>query len=241
MRNGPKPRFPEAGLRFLRSLKRHNDREWFTSRKPIYEESVRAPMVALVESLAGRFARFAPEIVASPKTSLYRIYRDTRFSKDKSPYKTHVAAIFPVRGVEKHEGAGFYFHVAPTEVLVGGGLYRPFPDDLRAVRLHIAEEYRTLESIVRDRTFRRLFGSLQGDRLTRVPRGFAPDDPAAEYLVFKQFLASRVLQPEQATAPEFVDVLAKTFQALHPLIRFLNEPILRSRESRVRQNALLGR
>jgi uncharacterized protein (TIGR02453 family) len=239
MPNKTNPRFPEAGLRFLRALKRHNDRKWFIPRKHIYEESVRAPMVALVEALAERFGDFAPEIIASPRTSLYRIYRDTRFTKDKSPYKTHVAAVFPLRGVGRHEGAGFYFHIAPTEVLVGGGLYRPLPDELRAVRLHIAEKYETLESIAGNRKFMRLFGSLQGEQLARVPRAFHADHPAADYLRYRQFLASRQLPPEQASTPRFLDVLARTFEALHPLISFLNEPILEHREAKSLESALL--
>lgn len=239
MPNPTKPRFPEAGLRFLRALKRNNDREWFVPRKPIYEESVRQPMVAIVEALAERFPDFAPEIVASPRTSLYRIHRDTRFSKDKSPYKTHVAAAFPVRGVEKHEGAGFYFHIAPTEVFVGGGIYRPLPDDLFAVRRHIAEKHSTLESIIGEGRFSRMFGGLQGEQLTRIPRGFPPDHPAADYLRYKQFLAARQIAPEQATSSGFVDVLARTFQTLHPLIAFLNEPILERRDQRSFESALL--
>ena len=108
------PQFPAAGLNFLRKLKRNNRREWFLENKQTYEECVHRPMIELVNALASEFATFAPEIVASPKVSLYRIYRDTRFSKDKSPYKTHVAAGFSHRGLEKNQGAGFYLHIAPT-------------------------------------------------------------------------------------------------------------------------------
>jgi uncharacterized protein (TIGR02453 family) len=196
-------------------------------------------MVELVEALGERFADFAPEVVASPRTSLYRIYRDTRFSKDKSPYKTHVAAVFPVRGIEKHNGAAFYFHISPTELLVGGGLYRPLPDELLALRLHIAGNHESLERIVANRSFRRLFGSVQGEQLTRVPRGFATNHPAANYLRYKQFLASRQLQAEQATTARFVDLLARSFETLHPLISFLNEPILARRKAKSVETALL--
>src|SRR5262245_13677571 len=96
------PVFPQSGLAFLRKLKKNNNREWFHEHKSDYEEHVRQPMVEIVEFLAGQFSRFAPEIVAAPKVSLYRINRDTRFSKDKSPYKTHIAASFPQKGLEKH-------------------------------------------------------------------------------------------------------------------------------------------
>ena len=115
------PHFPSEGLQFLRSLKRNNKRDWFQERKQTYEEFVRAPMEAIVEALAPELERFAPDIAASTKLSLFRIYRDTRFSKDKSPYKTHVAASFPPTGMAKHQGAGFYFHIAPTEFFIGGG------------------------------------------------------------------------------------------------------------------------
>ena len=112
-------------MRFLRALKRNNRREWFNSRKERYEAEVRAPMIAIIEQLALDFRDFAPELVAGPKSSLYRIYRDTRFSADKKPYKTHAAAVFPWRGLPKHEGAGLYFHVGPEELWIGGGLYMP--------------------------------------------------------------------------------------------------------------------
>src|SRR4051812_30138334 len=100
--------FPREGLHFLRLLKRNNNREWFQEHKGIYEEYVRQPMAALIAALAEDFPKFAPEMIASPKISAYRIHRDTRFSNDKSPYKTHVAAVFPRAGLDKHQGAGFY-------------------------------------------------------------------------------------------------------------------------------------
>ena len=119
--------FPAETLRFLRALKRNNRREWFNAHRDDYESYVRQPMTAIVERLAVDLRAFAPELVASPKVSIYRIYRDTRFSENKTPYKTHVAASFPTRGLAKHEGAGVYFHVSPDEVWIGGGMYIPPP------------------------------------------------------------------------------------------------------------------
>ena len=104
------PRFPNRGLTFLRTLKRNNRREWFNAHKDEYDAYVRQPMLAFIARLAEDFRDFAPELVAEPRTSLYRIYRDTRFSPNKTPYKTHAAAVFPPRGLPKHEGAGLYFH-----------------------------------------------------------------------------------------------------------------------------------
>jgi len=232
--------FPVEGLRFLRSLKRNNNREWFQEHKTIYESAVKQSLVALVEALAADFEKFAPEMVASQKASIYRIYRDTRFSKDKTPYKTHAAAVFPRKGLEKHSGAGFYLHIAPTELLIGGGLYMPAPHDLNAVRSHIADQTDEFLSIIQGREFKKTFGQVAGEQLSRAPRGFPPDHPAADYLRHKQYLASRTLEPDKATSPRFYRIVVETFQTLLPLIRFLNEPLIRAGRARERQQALLS-
>jgi uncharacterized protein (TIGR02453 family) len=232
------PQFPAAGLTFLRKLKRNNHREWFLKNKQTYEEYVRQPMIELVNALAPEFATFAPEIVALPKVSLYRIYRDTRFSKDKSPYKTHVAAGFSHRGLEKNQGAGFYLHIAPGEFLIGGGLYSPQTEDLAAVRHHIALHHRRLITILNGRSFRRLFDGLSGEQRLRVPRGFPADHAAADFLRRKQFLASRLLPPDTVTTPQFGSIVLETFRTLHPLIQFLNEPIVRANNAKQRRAAL---
>jgi uncharacterized protein (TIGR02453 family) len=240
MKMTSRPTFPRAGLNFLKSLKRNNNRDWFLENRQVFEESVRLPMVQLIEALAVEFAKFAPEIVASPKASLFRIHRDTRFSKDKSPYKTHIAASFSVRGLERHEGAGFYFHIAPTELWIGGGVYRPAPDKLRWVRDHIADEYGRLDKIVKARPFRELFGALSGEQSSRMPRGYSPDHPALHYLRHKDLLAARELAPEEATTQDFLATLVKTFKAMHPLIQFLNEPILRNHRVQERKAHFLA-
>ncbi len=213
------PRFPKEGLDFLRALKRNNRRPWFQKRKPDYERYVKAPMVELVLALS----RDLPaEYVADPAKSIFRIYRDVRFSKDKSPYKTYVAAHFPARGLPRGVGAGLYFHISPEEVWIGGGLYAPTPQETLAVRTRIAERYRALGSLVQSPEFRKRFGELQGEKLTRVPRGFPCDHPAAEWLKHKQWIAGAELPPEAATAPKFYDTLVAHFRAALPLLRFLN-------------------
>src|ERR1051326_8332669 len=174
--------FPREGLQFLRSLKRHNNREWFQEHKGIYEKHVKQPMADLIKALADEFQEFAPEMLASTKASAYRIYRDTRFSKDKSPYKTHVAAVFPRSGLGKHEGAGFYLHIATDELLIGGGLYMPLPEDLNAVRSHIVKNPNKFLRIVQSLAFRRRFGKIEGEQLARPPRGLPVDHRVAEYL-----------------------------------------------------------
>jgi uncharacterized protein (TIGR02453 family) len=232
------PTFPQAGLDFLKSLKRNNNREWFLKHRSRYEESVRMPMLQLIEALGEEFRRFAPEILVSAK-SLFRIYRDTRFAKDKSPYKTHVAASFSARGLDRHEGAGFYFHIAPTELWIGGGLYRPAPDQLRPVRDHIDSHHERLEKIVKARQFRKLFGGLSGEQSSRMPRGYPADHPAEHFLRYKDLLAARELAPAEATKPKFFAVLVETFEAMHPLIQFINEPILRRRRMQDRKDQFL--
>src|SRR5437764_7062727 len=138
------PRFSAEALKFLRALKRNNRRAWFNAHRDDYEAHIRQPMFEIIERLGADFRQFAPELVASPKASMYRIHRDTRFSENKAPYKTHVAAVFPTRGLAKHEGAGLYFHVSTEEVWVGGGIYMPQPHHPHAAREHIASNEKAL-------------------------------------------------------------------------------------------------
>ena len=213
--------FPPAALAFLAELRKHNQRRWFQPRKHIYEESVKAPMIEAIHRVGEAFRRFAPEMVADPKISLYRIYRDTRFSPDKSPYKTHAAAVFPVRGLPKNSGPGLYFHISPEEVLIGGGMYMPEPAALRAVRARIAARPSEFIAIVESRRFRRAFGELEGERLKTMPKGYAADHPAAKYLRHKQFLFGKVFAASLATSPRFFPMLLNCFKEGMPLIRFL--------------------
>jgi uncharacterized protein (TIGR02453 family) len=219
--------FPAETLRFLRALKRNNRREWFNAHRDDYEAYVRQPMTAIVERLAVDLRAFAPELVASPKVSIYRIYRDTRFSENKAPYKTHVAAVFPTRGLPKHEGAGAYFHISPDELWIGGGMYMPQPPQLVAVREHIAGHFKQLRAIVESPGFRKHVGELSGDKLTRVPRGYPADHPAAEYLKFRHFVAGADLPPTLATSPAFYKTLLTVYRQIVPLSRFLNTPLLK--------------
>ena len=220
------PRFRLETLRFLRALKRNNDREWFKARKDQYEARVREPMIDVITALASDFRRFAPELVASPQKSMYRFYSDTRFSANKTPLKTHVAAGFPWRGLPRHEGAGLYFEIAPGWVWAGGGMWAPQPPQLHRVREHISNTYPEIQRLSRTSTFKRNLGELQGDRLSRVPRGFSKDDPAAEYLKQYRFVAGREFPASLATSADFYPTLVRTFRALMPLVRFLNEPLI---------------
>jgi uncharacterized protein (TIGR02453 family) len=224
------PQFPPDTVRFLRALKRNNRRDWFQPRKAEYEATVRAPMIAVIERLAIDFRAFAPELVASPKASMYRVYRDTRFSANKTPYKTHIAGIFPWRGLPKHEGAGVYFHVAPDEVWIGGGMYAPQPRQLYAVRAHIAANVRRMRRIIDAPAFKKTFGSLEGEKLQRMPRGFPGDHEAADLLKHRQFMAGLELPSSFASDPAFYRRVVTVFRQVVPLVRFLNEPLVAGRE-----------
>lgn len=220
------PRFPPDAVRFLRSLKRHNDRDWFRARRDAYDRLLHAPMVAIIERLAIDLPHILPGIVASPRVSMYRIYRDTRFSADKTPLKTHVAAVFPFRGLPRHEGPGLYFEVTYGWVWAGGGIYMPQPPELQRIREHLAEHHVRFRRAVSSRAFKRMFGEVEGETLTRVPRGYAADHPAADLLKHKQFLAGREWPASFASSARFYPELLKTFRTLAPMVRLLGEPLL---------------
>ncbi len=220
-------RFSPKALAFLRALKRNNNRDWFKARRDQYDLLLRDPMIELIEDLAADFHAFAPDLVARPKTSLYRIYRDTRFSENKTPLKTHIAAVFPCRGLAKHQGAGLYLEISPGWVWVGGGMYAPETSQLHAVREHIAANVSRLRAIVELPVFRRTVGRLNGHRLQRVPRGFPKDHEAAEYLKYSQFLSGREFPATFANSARFYAGVVNVFRHVAPLTKFLNEPLLK--------------
>ena len=222
----PAPRFTEQSVKFLRALKRHNTREWFNAHKADYESHVRAPMLAVIERLALDFPRIAPELIASPR-SMYRIYRDTRFSPDKTPYKTHVSAAFSHRTLPKQESAGLYFHLAADQLWIGGGLYAPQGPQLARIREHIAANLGRFRSLVEAPALQRM-GGITGSRLKRVPRGFPPDHEAGDYLRLKQYMVGAQLAPTLALSPRFYSSLVRRFTVLAPFIQFLNTPLASS-------------
>jgi uncharacterized protein (TIGR02453 family) len=224
--------FPPEALQFFRGLRRRNNREWFLPRKELFLEKVRMPMEGLVSAVNGKLIRFAPAYVTDPDKAIYRFYRDTRFSPDKTPYKDHIAAIFVRRGLRKHQSAGFYFSISDREIEVAGGLYLPGPDELRLVRNHLRLHHREFRRLIASRRLRGLMGEFQGDRLSRVPRGFCSEDEAADLLVYKQFLFFAVLDPCLALAPSCADEIAGRFRAIAPFVEFLNRPLVEQKGQR---------
>ena len=215
--------FTENTLRFLRRLKRNNTRAWFNEHRDEYESHVREPMLAVIERLAVDFPRIAPDLVASPR-SMYRVYRDTRFSPDKTPYKTQVAAAFSHQALPKNESAALYFHLAPDQLWIGGGLYAPQTAQLHRIREHIDANLDSFLALVKSSAIRRM-GGVTGSELKRVPRGFSPDHKAADYLRLKQYLAGETLPPELALSPRFYSSLVRRFSSLAPFIQFINAPL----------------
>jgi len=218
--------FPPEGIAFLRDLKKNNDREWFHPRKEIFEEQVRLPMIELVRAIHGEMLKFAPQYVGDAAKCVFRIYRDTRFSKDKTPYKTHIAASFRHVKALRHEGAGFYFSVSPEHVELGGGYYAPEPHELLAVRQSVAAEHKKFRATFESPKVRKLMGELYGESVARAPKGFAPDHPAIELIRRKQFCLFASLDAAMATSPKLQKEIVKRFEAITPFVDFLNAPLL---------------
>ena len=239
MKNGFKG-FPGEGIAFLRDLKKHNDREWFTPRKPIFEEKVRQPMIELVRAVHKQMARFAPQYVGDPVKCVYRIYRDTRFSKDKTPYKTFVSALMLRNNFEKNDGsAGYYFSVSPEEIEVAGGIYKPDRDTLLAVRQHIAANTAAFRATFENRKVKKLLGDLQGESLSRVPKGFAADHPAIDLLKRKDYLLDTQLDAKLATGPRLQGEVVARIEAMTPFVEYLNQPLVRRKAKQKRDEQFL--
>jgi len=227
------PGFRPEGLRFLRSLTRHNSKDWFERHRPVYEAEVRGPMRALVEEMDVRLGRFAPELTGDPRRSVFRIHRDVRFSSDKSPYKTNAACQFyhhdAGRGAGQDAegaGAGLYFQLEDGASFVAGGIWMPARPSLDRIREALAEAPKDLERIGRTPAFRRRFGALDDEAmLTRLPRGYAEGHPAERWLRYKSFTATRMLTEAEVLSPRLPATLERDFAALLPLVRWLNGAI----------------
>ena len=223
--------FTPAALRFLRGLAKNNNKEWFEAHRAEYLNEVREPMRDLIGEMNAKLATFAPEIGGDPKRSMFRINRDIRFSKDKSPYKTHAACWFHHRratsrvGSEADAGsAGFYFNLEPGRSMAGGGLWMPPRPQLNKLRDAIADDPGGFDRMVRG--LPKKFGGLDDEAvLTRMPRGFAEDHPAAKWLRFQSFTSGRMLEDSDVTSPRLPALLARDFEGMLPLVRFLNRAL----------------
>jgi uncharacterized protein (TIGR02453 family) len=225
--------FRREALGFLRRLARNNRREWFEPNRAVYEREIRDPMRALVEEMDVRLARLAPELVGDPKRSVFRIHRDIRFSADKSPYKTNAACQFYHRDAGRGAGqdatgagAGLYFQLAPGECFVAGGMWMPARPALDRIREAIADQPEDFASLLRAPAFRRRFRRLDREALLkRMPRGYAESHPAAEWLRYRSFTATRAMTDREIQSPRLPDILERDFAALMPFVRWLNAAI----------------
>jgi uncharacterized protein (TIGR02453 family) len=207
-------------FRFLNDLAHHNDRDWFGRHKERYVEDVRDPLLALVEAFAPKLAKISTHMVADPRPvggSLFRIYRDTRFSKDKSPYKTYAGLSFRhARGRDVH-GPVFYLHIEPGRVFSAAGIWHPAPETLKELRDTIALHPERWKKAAGGRRW----ALDDGDRLKRPPRGYDPDHPLVEDLKRKSFTSSTSFSQQQACAPDFLDRFARACRQKAPLMEFL--------------------
>lgn len=225
--------FRPQALGFLRRLKRNNRKEWFEGNRAVYETEVRDPMRALVEEMDVRLARLAPELTGDPRHSIFRIHRDIRFSADKSPYKTNAACQFyhhdAGRGAGQDAqgaGAGLYFQLEDRQCFVAGGMWMPARPALERIREALADSPDGFQRLLRAPAFRRRFGRLDAEAvLKRMPRGYAEDHPAGQWLRYRSFTATRLMTEPEVQSSRLPGILARDFAVLVPLVRWINEAL----------------
>ena len=219
--------FEKRTLRFLEELKANNDREWFAANKARYEEDVLDVALRFIISMQDPLREIAPRFTAVPTRvggSLMRVYRDTRFSKNKLPYKTNIGIQFRHEQAKDVHSPGYYVHIEPDEVFLGVGMWRPDADSLRRIRERIAARPAGWQRAVGGAKFRRMF-SLGGESLTRPPRGFAADHECIDDIKRKSFIAARELEVADCLKPGFQRTVEASFKAGEPFMRFLCEAV----------------
>ncbi|HEY8959668.1 DUF2461 domain-containing protein [Chitinophaga sp.] len=209
-------------LKFLKSLRLNNDKVWFDEHKTEYL-SAKADFESIVQQLIDGLARQDSTIKGlQVKDCVFRIYKDVRFSKDKTPYKTNLGASFQAGG-KKSTLAGYYFHLEPGgNSFAGGGIWMPAAPELKKLRQEIDYNFREFEQIISNKEFIKHFGKVEGDALKTAPQGYLPDNPAIAYLKLKSVIVSHPLTDEACTQPAMVKEILKTFALMQPLVQFIN-------------------
>lgn len=211
-------------LDFLKKLDKNNNRDWFNANKGAYIKA-NDNVIAMTGDLIGRIAKFDPDVAGTdPKACVFRIYRDVRFSKDKSPYKTNMGA-FIAPGGRKTMSPGYYFHIQPGMFFGAAGKHMPDSGELLKMRNAIVANTKEFLKIVAAKKFKDRFGGLDGDRLSKPPKGFAADHPAIEYLKLKSFTVSEEFSDKDAASKDYPKMLADSFKASYPLITFLRNAL----------------
>lgn len=217
--------FSEEVLRFLRGLKRNNRRDWFEARRAIYERELKQPMLALIERLTEGMMEYAPLHVRPAGKCLFRIYRDTRFSADKSPYKTHLGAWWSRSGLEKTSGGGYYIHIGANEFVIAAGAYMPEKEQLLAIRRHLLEHHEEWRKLIEDQKLLRVFQVHDPMALARAPKGFPAEHPAAEWIKWRQWGVTDHMPAEAALDAKLAEKIEKRFRLAAPMVDFLNAPL----------------
>ena len=215
--------FTKDTFRFLKDLKKNNDCEWFADNKKRYEEHLKDPSLRIISAFAPELKKISPHFMATPR-SLFRIHRDTRFGKDKTPYKTHIGLHFRHDRSKDAHAPGFYLHVEPGAAFLGVGIWHPDGPALRAIREHIVEESGAWRKASRGKAFLETF-ELSGDRLERPPKDFDPEHALIEDLKWKDYIGIAELPDSFVTDPGLPKALASRFKAGTPLMRFLCEAL----------------
>jgi uncharacterized protein (TIGR02453 family) len=212
---------------FFRDLKNNNNRDWFQSNKHRYEKDVKEPLFAFIEDFADRLLSISPHYQAIPRInggSFFRIYRDLRFSKDKTPYKTGAALHFRHESAHDVHAPGLYLHLEPEDVFVGCGIWKPGSDSLSRIRNRIAEHPGIWMNAINDEKFKTTY-KLGGESLIRPPKGYDSDHPLIDDLKRKDYLASVQLTEAEVCEPDFLDRYVELCQISIPFMRFLTESI----------------
>ncbi len=220
------PYFTKEALVFLRGLKRNNDREWFNARKHVFEAELKEPMLAVIRKITDAMLDFAPSHVRPAEKSLFRIYRDTRFSKDKRPYKTHIAAWWTHTGMDKTSGAGYYFAVDANEVVIAAGAYMPEKEQLSAIRHWLLDHHAEFRKLMARPAVKKNFTLFEGNALTRPPKGFPAEHPAMDLIRCRQWGLSTRVPVEEALKPGFAAMVIRHFQMVAPIVEALNTPLI---------------
>ncbi len=219
--------FSTALVTFLRQLDKNNNRGWFEKNKDRYEAEVREPALAFIRLMESKLAKISKHLVASDKKvggSLMRIYRDVRFSRDKRPYKTNVGIQFRHQAGKDVHAPGFYFHIDPTSVFLGAGMWHPEPEALAAIREAIVDDPKGYRAARAAQAFKNGF-RLEGDSLKRAPKGFDPDHPLIDDLRRKDHIAVLNLKSKDVTRPDLVPFLAKQLASTKPYMAFLTKAV----------------
>ena len=212
-------------LRFLKELKKNNNREWFNRNKSRFNEAA-DDFQHFIRSLIAEIARFDNSVIGlEPKDCVFRIYRDVRFSKDKSPYKTNFGAHIVAGGKKSENRAGYYFHLCPGDSFLGGGAYMPSPEWLSAIRKEIHYNSGPLKKLTRNKDFLKTFGEVNGEKLSRPPAGYEKDHPEMEWLKLKSFTAIHPISDKDVQSKTLLQDSVKAFKTLRLLNDYLNQSL----------------